>query len=114
MSNTFEDLVAKDVRGECTEAELDILKGDIRGWLAELNSLKRDVELQLGAQKARITKTYADMLETATKQEWLNYKAGQEQWKVTAGRFMASVEARILYVKSLRAAAGSQKQLVAS
>src|SRR5690242_7633935 len=110
MTPDFEDLVALDVRGECTNEELDVLKSDLRRWLAELNSLKRDVEIQMTAQKARITQRKIEFKEKTESIEWLRYKSEEEQWKVGSLRFMASVEQRILYVKSLR----SKSKLVAT
>jgi hypothetical protein len=110
MTDIFEDLVALDVRGECTDEELEILKGDLRRWLAELNSLKRDVEIQMSAQRARITQRQIEFKQKNEQIEWLRYKGEEEQWRVGSLRFMASVENRILYAKSLR----SNAKLVAT
>lgn len=108
MSQDFRDLVAKDVRDECSTEELSTLAGNLREWLNILNTLKRDVEVQLVAQKARVTKRQAEMLEAnASRAEWLNYKAEEDKWRVSAIRFMVSVEERMLAVKSLRANQGN-------
>lgn len=114
MSEEFEALVAKDVRHGCTPDETRILESDLRGWLNELNSLKRDVEVQLAALKARMSQRQAEILRDPelTKADWLEYKEGEERWRVGAIRFMVSVEERILYVKALRASL-NQKVMVA-
>lgn len=99
----FNDLVVQDVRGEITKAELQILKNDIRKWLQVLNSLMRNVELQLAAQKARMAREQADYLQKNDKINWLYYKAEEDDRRVRSMRFMVSVEQKIMTVKSLRA-----------
>lgn len=104
VSDEFADLVAKDVRNECSNHELEILADDLNGWLTELKSLKRDVEIQLSAQKARMYERQAEMLrDERPTSEWLSYKATEEKWKVGAMRFTACVEQRIAHVNSLKA-----------
>jgi hypothetical protein len=108
MSEEFEDLVAKDVRGVCSDAELDILESDTRLWLNTLNSLRRDVEVQLVAQRARMTQYKSELLETypegdpVARREWIKFKGQEETWKVSAVRFMVEVEKKVQYVKALR------------
>lgn len=106
LAEEFVAIVANDVRKlPCTPEELSALEQDIRGWLSALNKLKRDVEVQLAAQKARMTQTQAEMLNDPTKSraDWLEYKSGQDRWRVGAIRFMVSVEERMAYAKNLRA-----------
>lgn len=100
---TFEELVAKDVRGECTTSQLATLHADLRRWLQVLNSLLRDVELQLTAQRARMNKNQADYLEAGDKIGWLRYKAEEEEWRIRSVRFMVSVEQKIMEVKGYKA-----------
>lgn len=99
-SQTFEEIVAKDVKNNASNAEIEILSSNTKHWLSELNSLKRDVEIQLAAQKARITLRQADNM---PRSEWLKYKASEEHWRLGVLRFMASIEQKMLYVKRLRA-----------
>lgn len=94
----FEEAVAKDIRNEASNFEIDTLKTDKRRWLMELNSLKRDVELQLTAQKARIA---SKKLEGLSKDQWLTFKAREATWKVSALRFCVTIEQKMLYVKGL-------------
>lgn len=95
----FEELVAKDVRNEASNAEIETLKDDPKRWLAELNGLKRDVEIQLNAHKAR----KADKkLEKPSKQEWLEFQAKEANWRLGALRFWVTVESKMLYVKRLK------------
>lgn len=104
MSKSFEDLVAADVRNDVTPEEQEILKADVRRWLRVLNGLKRDVEIQMANQKTRNIQAQRDYNETKDTSAWLKFQQQEEYWRVGSLRFMASVEGRILYVKSLRAA----------
>lgn len=109
----FNALVQKDVRHGCTEDELNVLKANLREWLSELNALKRDVEVQLGAQKSRVSATHAEMLENgSSKADWLKYKSKEDSWRTSAVRFMVSVEQRMLHVKNLRAAANGNTKVM--
>lgn len=96
---TFEDIVAKDVRNEASNAEIEELKTDKKQWLAVLNSLKRDVELQINAQKVRVAQK---KLEKPTKDEWLAFNAKEASWRLGALRFWVTVEDKMMYVKRLR------------
>lgn len=98
----FKNLVAKDVRRE-SDNYIDILSQDFRMWLDELNVLLRDVEIQLSAQKGRISEKRVQLGPEWNNNEWYRFKATEDKWKVTALRFKASVEERIRFVKTLRA-----------
>jgi len=101
---SFEELVAREVKKEASDAQIAILSEDYRRWLGELNKLKRDVEIQLAAQRARIS---GRKTENMPRQEWLQFKAAEEQWKLGALRFMASIEEKMIYVKRLKADANA-------
>lgn len=100
MPSEFEDLVTKEVRGEINDGERAILKGDLAEWLIILNSLKRDVELQLTAQKARVNQKSKEQL--LTKDEYNKFKSDEDQWRLKSIRFMISVENKIMQVKKLK------------
>lgn len=100
MSSSFEDLVTKEVRGEINDGERAILNGDLSEWLIILNSLKRDVELQLTAQKARMNQKNKE--KSLTKDEYNKLKSEEDQWRLKSLRFMISVEKKIMQVKKLR------------
>jgi hypothetical protein len=98
----FKSLVAKDVRKESDEL-VEVLSSDYRLWLDELNVLLRDVEIQLTAQKGRISEKKVQLGPEWNNNDWYSFKASEDKWKVTALRFKASVEERIRFVKTLRA-----------
>lgn len=102
-ADSFKDLVAKDVRKESTEEELFVLMSDFRSWLDELNILLRDVEIQLSAQKSRISDKRVEVGPQTNNNEWYSFKAVEDKWRITALRFKASVEEKIRSVKTLRA-----------
>lgn len=101
-SEQFKALVAKDVRKESDDF-VEILSTDYRLWLDELNVLLRDVEIQLAAQKGRISEKKVQLGPEWNNNEWYSFKANEDKWRVTALRFKASVEERIRFVKTIRA-----------
>ncbi len=98
----FKGLVAKDVRTDSDDLVQD-LSSDFRLWLDELNVLLRDVEIQLTAQRGRISEKKVELGPQWNNNDWYKFKATEDKWKVTALRFKASVEERIRFVKTLRA-----------
>lgn len=98
----FKSLVIKDVRKESDDL-LEVLSSDFRSWLDELNILLRDVEIQLAAQKSKLSDKKVQLGPEWNNNEWYTFKASEDKWKVTALRFKASVEERIRFVKTLRA-----------
>jgi len=101
-AENFKELVAKDVRKEATNEELDILTSDFRSWLDELNILLRDVEIQLSAQRSRISDKRVEIGPQLNNNEWYSFRATEDKWRITALRFKASVEEKIRFVKTLR------------
>jgi len=108
-ADSFKELVAKDVRKESTEEEMSILTSDFRTWLDELNVLLRDVEIQLSAQKSRISDKRVEIGPQTNNNEWYSFKAVEDKWRITALRFKASVEEKIRSVKTLRAKQNSNQ-----
>ena len=110
MTNTeeFKELVALDVRKGLTNEQIVLLSGNYRLWLDELNVMLRDVEIQLSAQKGRITEKKIELGPTWNKNDWYSFKSTEEKWRITALRFKASVEERIRFVKTLRAEENSK------
>lgn len=106
----FTALVAKDVRNECSDTEMDKLESDLRGWKNELHHLMRDVDVQLAAQKARMSRKRAELMDPDKLGEWLEFKANEDKWRVGAMRFKVSVEDRMLYVKTLMAEKNTKTQ----
>lgn len=96
----FKDLVIKDVKESVTQHYLVRLKNNVVDWLIELNSFKRDVELQLTAQKARIIQTKID--DKLTPQERKNRLDEQEDRRLKLIRLSVAIERKILDVKKLR------------
>lgn len=99
----FKELVAIDVRKGSTNETLQFLMDDFRLWLDELNILLRDVEIQLSAQRSRISDKKVELGPQWNNNDWYSFKATEDKWRITALRFKASVEEKIRYVKTLRA-----------
>lgn len=100
MASNFEELVLKEVRSNVNTVEWDMLRSDYDEWLIVLNSLKRDVELQLTAQKARISQHSKE--KNLSKEEYNTFKSQEDQWRLKSLRFMISVEKKIMQVKKMR------------
>lgn len=97
-------LVEKDVRGEATPEQIALLEANVREWIAELNVLLRDVEIQFNSHKAALYEKQADFLSRDDRSGWLKAKAEEERWRTGSNRFRASVEKRIMHAKNVRAA----------
>lgn len=98
---SFEDLVIKDVKSPAKQDELDVLLDDIDGWLIELNSFKRDIELQITAQKGRIRQFKNDA--RLSKKELNSELAREEERRLKLIRLTVSIERKIHDVKKIRA-----------
>ena len=106
----FTEMVIKDVRKEADASVLEHLSSNYRLWLDELNVLLRDVEIQLSAQKARVSEKKGQPGFNRNSADWHSFKSEQDQWRIRTLRFKASIEARIRSVKTLRAESRLVKQ----
>jgi hypothetical protein len=102
----FTEIVTRDIRGQASAAEVKMLEENVREWIAELNSLLRDIEIQFSSRKAELSGKQADLLEQGDQIVWLRFKSQDEHWRVKANRFKASIEKRLHYAKALRARLG--------
>lgn len=104
----FTEIVTRDIRGQASATEVKMLEENVREWIAELNSLLRDIEIQFSSRKAELSGKQADLLEQGDQIVWLRFKSQDEHWRVKANRFKASIEKRLHYAKALRARLGHQ------
>jgi hypothetical protein len=99
---TFKDIVARDVHAEASPEEQKVLFANTRLWLHQLNSLSRDVEIQLAAHNVKLAEARAEAGARKDDKTLLTVEVQERRWKVGALRFKASIESRIHYVKRLR------------
>jgi hypothetical protein len=103
--DSFKNLVIADVKSSVGEDQKSILLNNIALWNYTLQTLRRDIELQLSCQKAK-TKMQKHALKDAAALELddiNNFIAEQEKWRMSALKFLSNIERRSLYVKMLMA-----------
>lgn len=99
----FKELVEADIRNSLTKKQQDVLHKDLHTWHDCLKALKRDVEAQFAARRAKLLKRYAMVSEgTLSDTEYNHEYADEDYRKVAALRFLQAIEARMSYVKSLK------------
>lgn len=105
-TGSFKDVVASEVHNNATPEQIAELRSQPRKWLAELNSLSRDMEIQLSSSAARRHEgRLAWARDEITEAAYLAIEAEEARWKIKALRFKASIEDKIQEVKLLRSEA---------
>jgi hypothetical protein len=99
---TYEDIVVADVKGSSDNEQRDMLHQDIDRWIAVLEDLLEDVDIQFIAREAQVTEAELESLRTKDKEVLLEKKAAYQHWVVGAKRFHASINSKLRYVKSLK------------
>lgn len=98
----FATAVVADVKGTATEAQKEMLAGDLTAWTNSLVTLMRDVDIQFSAHKSTNAAVRQATHDSGDESRWLAHVANDQEWKLKTNRFKASIEARLRYVKSLR------------
>jgi len=96
---SFNSLVLKDIKGESTDEELQILMENVQLWMFQLRIIRKDVEFQLASQKSKDKIKVIEMNEIEDKSELNEYLVRQNKWRMGAVRFLTAVEHRMLYAK---------------
>lgn len=99
---TYEDIVVGDVKGSSDQDQLDMLHEDVDRWIAALEDLLEDVEIQFIAREAQVTEAELESLRSKDRETLLEKKAAYQHWVVGARRFHASINSKLRYVKSLK------------
>lgn len=95
----FNGLVLKDVKGEATEEDLEVLMLNVHLWMFQLRIVRKDVEFQLASQKSKDKIKSIEMISSDNKAEMQEYIIKQNKWRMGAIRFLTAIEQRMLYVK---------------
>jgi dTDP-glucose pyrophosphorylase len=101
----FQSIVAQDVKSpESTQEVKDYLHSHLDLWLYSLQLLRREIELQLSCQKTKI-EMHKNNLKNNTsdysESQIVDYINKQNNWRMTAVKFLSNIERRTLYVKML-------------
>lgn len=97
----FKNIVISDIKSSISEEEKEILYNNIPLWNYTLQTIRRDMELQLSCQKAKV-KLQKQALLNASEQDSLSIKSfldDQEKWRMGALKFLSNIEKKSLYVK---------------
>lgn len=97
----FNSLVLKDIKGEATDEDLQILTDNVHLWLFQLRIVRKDVEFQLASQKSKDKIKVIEMNDIEDKTEFNDYVVRQNKWRMGAVRFLTAIEHRMLYVKMI-------------
>lgn len=103
QNQLFKNIVVSDIKGSVSEEHKEILFANIDLWNYTLQTIRRDMELQLSCQKAKV-KLQKQALLIASDQDSLDIKSfldDQEKWRMSALKFLSNIERKSLYVKLL-------------
>lgn len=95
----FNSLVLKDIKGEASDEDLEILTENASLWMFQLRIIRKDVEFQLASQKSKDKIKVIEMDNIEDKSELKEYVIRQNKWRMGAVRFLTAIEHRMLYVK---------------
>ena len=107
----FKELVISDIKGESDQDIKDYLNSYLYIWLYTLQSLRRDVELQISCQNSKLKMDLAN-LETDDQSESDKLKAAHYRWKMSVLKFLKNIETKTLYVKMIIQASHKEKKLL--
>ena len=101
--DAFKHIVICDIIGPISDDDKSILMNNLHLWNFTLQTLRRDIELQLSCQKSKV-KLQTRSMATATPLELEDIKTfldEQEKWRMGALKFLSNIERKSLYVKLL-------------
>lgn len=101
----FQEVVASDIKSSETSDEVKTyLHSHLELWHYSLQLVRREIELQLSCQKAKV-EMHKNNLKKNNSQysefEVLDYVNKQNNWRMTAVKFLSNIERKTLYVKLL-------------
>lgn len=105
--DTFYNIVVNDIKNESQSSSQvrDYLHAHIDLWYYCLVLIRRDIELQLSCQKSKVH-MHKNNIKNNTSEypesEVLTYVNKQENWRMTAVKFLSKIERKMLYVKILK------------
>lgn len=102
--DSFYELVVSDAKGKSSNEVLEYLHQHPNLWHYSLVSIRRDIELQLSCQKSKVQMHKNNLKANQsqyTESDVINYINKQENWRMTAIKFLSNVEKKLIYVKLL-------------
>lgn len=105
----FREIVIDDVKGSSTEEFSNYLHENLDLWLYVLQTLRREVELQISCQNSKFKMDMAslsvqeqdiDMSSTEdVASKILDLKIRHNKWRMSVLKFLTNIETKSLYVK---------------
>jgi len=107
----LKSFVIDDVKDSSNKEVFEYLHGSLDLWLYVLQTLRREVELQLSCQNSKLkmdiygvknSNTVSDIAEEYNLQnEIVNLKIKHHKWRMSVLKFLTNIENKTLYVKML-------------
>jgi hypothetical protein len=101
----FQKVVAFDIKSVETSDEIrTYLHSHLELWHYSLQLVRREIELQLSCQKSKVEMHKNNLRKNSSQyseSQVLDYVNKQNNWRMTAVKFLSNIERRTLYVKLL-------------
>jgi len=101
----FQKVVALDIKSSETSDEVrTYLHSHLELWHYSLQLLRREIELQLSCQKSKVEMHKNNLRKNSSQyseSQVLDYVNKQNNWRMTAVKFLSNIERKTLYVKLL-------------
>jgi hypothetical protein len=101
----FQKVVAFDIKSLETSDEVrTYLHSHLELWHYSLQLVRREIELQLSCQKSKVEMHKNNLRKNSSQyseSQVLDYVNKQNNWRMTAVKFLSNIERRTLYVKLL-------------
>jgi hypothetical protein len=101
----FQKVVVFDIKSLETSDEIrTYLHSHLELWHYSLQLVRREIELQLSCQKSKVEMHKNNLRKNSSQyseSQVLDYVNKQNNWRMTAVKFLSNIERRTLYVKLL-------------
>lgn len=100
----FREIVVNDIKTPSTEEFSKYLHENLDLWLYVLQTLRREVELQISCQTAKFKmdlSTIDDFDADDAKSRISELKIKHHKWRMSVLKFLTNIETKTLYVKML-------------
>jgi hypothetical protein len=106
----FRELVIDDIKSDQDKEILDYLCSNLHLWLYTLQTLRREVELQISCQNAKLKMDISNLTNSTElssshdynrENEIVDLKVKHHKWKMSVLKFLTNIEIKTLYVKML-------------
>jgi hypothetical protein len=101
----FQEVVASDIKSPETSDEVkNYLHSHLELWHYSLQLVRREIELQLSCQKTKVEMHKNNLRKNNSQyseSQVLDYVNKQNNWRMTAVKFLSNIERKTLYVKLL-------------